>query len=942
MAQLVDRDAETAAIAAAVGDVREGEGRAVGVIGDAGLGKSALLDELVERAERAGMLVLRGRAAEHERDVPFGLVVDLLDDHVSTLHPRRIDELGAELAGVLPSVAAGRESTQRLADDAGPSERFRYHRALRSLIETLGREKPLAIVLDDLHWADAASLEWVLHLLRRWPRVPLLFAFGLRPVDPTAALLDAARSAPAFLRLELQPLRREAALTLLADLADGSARDRVIEDAAGNPLFLGELARAARGGSVSLPPTLVAAVQLETGALPPAARALLDGAAVAGDPFDPELAAAAADIDPRDALAPLDTIAASGVVRPMGEGRGFGFRHALVHRAIYDSAPAAWRLGAHERVASALEARGAAAAAIARHVEHAARPGDERAIEVLAAAARETTARSPATAARWYRAALGLVSADESERRVELLRPMALALASAGRAAESREALIETLDLLQGRPMSERLDVMVACIRQDALGGYYAAGRRRLAAAIAEAGPVEVAELSLAGGLLEYTAGRDESSMSWAEGAMASAAGGDDALAVSARGLIAVGALRMGHAERALESLAAAATQLDALSDSALAQRLDAATNVAVAQLMAQDSPAAIRACTRGLSVAAGTGQDLERLLLAMTRGVAHNGLMALEAADRDLEAAEEMVRLHGTSHMVFWVLSIRALALDMHGDAVAARKTAEEALGLAGGMEEGYITALGHTQAAAVFAESDPVRAVTQMQAGGGPTLERLDEVRRTALLVTLVQAALAAGRLGDAERAASALDEMARSGGVRLAPLRALRARAELAVAAGRSDEAGRLADQALTMIDDLDSGSDRTETRLIAGRALAAAGRRDEAIEQLQLAAAEAGAGSAHKLRDAAARELRRLGTRISAEARRAAGGARTVADLTERETEIAEMVASGSSNKQVAAALFLSEKTVESHLSRVYDKLGVRSRVELARQYESRAA
>lgn len=95
----------------------------------------------------------------------------------------------------------------------------------------------------------------------------------------------------------------------------------------------------------------------------------------------------------------------------------------------------------------------------------------------------------------------------------------------------------------------------------------------------------------------------------------------------------------------------------------------------------------------------------------------------------------------------------------------------------------------------------------------------------------------------------------------------------------------------------------------------------------------------AAAPNKLRDSAARELRKLGTRVSAESRRTAGAA-AGGELTDREREIAELVANGSSNKQVAAALFVSEKTVESHLSRVYDKVGVRSRVELAREYESR--
>ena len=121
------------------------------------------------------------------------------------------------------------------------------------------------------------------------------------------------------------------------------------------------------------------------------------------------------------------------------------------------------------------------------------------------------------------------------------------------------------------------------------------------------------------------------------------------------------------------------------------------------------------------------------------------------------------------------------------------------------------------------------------------------------------------------------------------------------------------------------------DATDARLLAGRALAAAGAVDEAKLVLQRVAADAGRGGALRLRDAAQRELRRLGTRVSAEGRRAAGGR-----LSEREQRIAELVAQGHSNKQVAGAVFLSEKTVQNTLTRVYAKLGVRSRTQLTRE------
>ena len=173
---LVGRDPVLASIDSVLQEAGRGESGVVALFGDAGIGKSALLGALEERAEAAGFLALTGRAAEHERDVPFGVVIDALDDHVATLHDRRIESLGperrGELAAVLPAVA---EQSIAPLEAAGPAERFRYHRALAALLDMLARERPLALVLDDVHWADDASVELILHLLRRPVRAPLLF-----------------------------------------------------------------------------------------------------------------------------------------------------------------------------------------------------------------------------------------------------------------------------------------------------------------------------------------------------------------------------------------------------------------------------------------------------------------------------------------------------------------------------------------------------------------------------------------------------------------------------------------------------------------------------------------------------------------------------------------------------------------------------------------------
>ena len=217
-------------------------------------------------------------------------------------------------------------------------------------------------------------------------------------------------------------------------------------------------------------------------------------------------------------------------------------------------------------------------------------------------------------------------------------------------------------------------------------------------------------------------------------------------------------------------------------------------------------------------------------------------------------------------------------------------------------------------------------------MVAGAGPRLELADPSWASSLLLVLVRAAIGAGRIEDAARCAA--DAVARTGGVPVGAVRAECCTAEVLLARGQATDALAVAEAAGAVAERIPAPLDAAEARLLSGRALAAAGDAERAKGVLQQIAAEAGRGGALRLRDTAARELRRLGTRVSAEGRRAAR-ATTSDALTARERRIAELVGEGRSNKQVARTLFLSEQTVANALTRVYAKLGVRSRTQLTR-------
>jgi DNA-binding CsgD family transcriptional regulator len=917
--ELAGRDRELQLAEETLDDVRRGSTRVLGVLGAAGIGKTALLAAIAERSRPHRPLVLRGRAVEHEREVPFGLAVDLLDEHVASVG---LAALPADLGAVLPA-AQGLGGSETI----GAGQRLRHHRAVRTMVELLGRERPLVLLLDDLHWADDASLELVLHLLHRPPAVAHLLVFAARPGAASARLLDAARHAPGFAELALEPLTEAASLDLVASVRDPAVRRRVVREAAGNPLFLHELTRAAGRPGPALPRTLAAAIGAELAALPPDARTLLDGAAVAGDPFDAELAAAATGL--RFAAAALDRLVAADLVRPTGDGRVFAFRHPLVHRAAYDAAPPGWRLEAHRRAADALARHCAVPAARAFHVARYARPGDESAIALLAQAAVAAAETAPASAAHWYGEALRLVAHDDRPRRAQLMAPMALALVTAGRLQEGREALVEALALLGPEPAPQRLELVIACAQVEAQLGGYAVARRRLLEAFEESPPESRAVVAFELATNAMMHNELEEVREWAERAARHAAG-EPLLGAGADALRALAAsLTTGAGDEAAGWLDRAVAQLGELDDETLAAHVNVPLHLGRAQLRLQRFADALATFDRALSVSLGSHQGQVLVHLRAVRAIARWQLLDLDGALEEVEAAEEGARLNGDSHQVVIAAWLRTMAHHHRGEADAAERAAEEFARLARAHPRSALIHNAACNVATIRIERDPERAVREMLAAAGQDLEHADHYWGCSLLLALVRASVAMGRLDDAERWAA--KAAARDCGLDLpaSDVRATLARAELLLAQGHARAAAEAARHAVAAADRIPAPIDAADALLLAGRALAVAGDVDEAKASLQRVAADAGRGGALRLRNAAQRELRRLGTRVSAESRRAVRG-----ELTERERSVAELVLLGHSNKQVAAALFLSEKTVQNTLTRIYAKVGVRSRTQLA--------
>ena len=245
-APLVGRAEELALLDGALADLTRGEWKAVELVGEPGIGKTRLLVELATRASVREHLVLAGAASELERDLPFQVFVNALDDYLRGLDPRLLDlldvDVRAELAHVFPALSPFAHANNAPQQH----ERYRTHRAVRELLERLTATRPLVLILDDLHWADPASVELLGSLLRRPPDAGVLIALAVRPEQLPARLkteLDHAHGTGTLARATLAALTRAQADEFLGPAIDRAMASTLFDASGGNPFYLEQLAR---------------------------------------------------------------------------------------------------------------------------------------------------------------------------------------------------------------------------------------------------------------------------------------------------------------------------------------------------------------------------------------------------------------------------------------------------------------------------------------------------------------------------------------------------------------------------------------------------------------------------------------------------------------------------------------------------------------------------
>ena len=952
----VGRESELELLDAALDALAESGLVCVALEGEPGIGKTRLLGELGDRAKARGCLVLAGSATEFERDLPFSVWVDALDGYVASqelgLHEAWDGEAVAELAGVLPSVArpARPGSANSVAD-----ERYRAHGAVRKLLELLASDRAVVLLLDDLHWSDGASIELLGGLLRRGPDADVLLALAFRPMQAPARL-SAAVSASVVRRIGLAQLNEAQASLLLGEL-DARSAAAIYRHGGGNPFYLEQLARAGEdatlvaspnGGAadeVGVPAAVIASLADELTSLSATERVFLEAAAVAGDPFEPDLAATIAELSAAEGLTALDALLALDLVRSTAVPRRFVFRHTLVRRAVYESALGGWRLAAHARAAAELAARGAAAGERAHHVEQSAEQGNEAAIELLLEAGAAAAPRAPAVAVRWFQATLRLLRAADAERQVDVRVALASALRAVGELEQCRSTLLEAIDLLPVGASERRVELTAWCAATEHWLGRHEDAHQRLLRAwedlpdrsTAAAAALEI-ELAVDG---LYELDFEQTAEMGHQALATSRALGDRALIAAAASAFCLGETVAGRIDRALECREAARAEVDSLADEELAPRLEALYYLGWAETYLERYADGIGRFERGLEIARATGDG--RLVIPMMLGKN----FALEMTGRLVEGLEccetglEAARLSASPHELYRALFELGWTLYYSGDLDGAIAAFEESLRvdrrLAGGTIPNGGGGPGWGLGVAWFDAGEVERGRKILLELGGEDVARTMPVERCFDWESLTAVELAVGNTDAAEAYALRAEEEAAQLGLQLPAALAGRARAAVLLAGDEPAAAAVVAARSADAAEAIGAQLHVALSRSLQGRALAAAGEREEAVAVLRRAERELDECGSLRVREETRRELRRLGARVEARGP-ASGGDSGFASLTKRELEIATLATDRKTNREIAAELFLSGKTVESHMRHIFQKLGVSSRVEVARAIE----
>ncbi|WP_067479384.1 helix-turn-helix transcriptional regulator [Nocardia amamiensis] len=948
--KLVGRALEQTNMQQVLDSALAGSAGALAVLGEPGIGKTRMLGELCKRAAAAGFDVLVGRGSEFEREVPYGLVVEALDERFGVLEAEVIEDMGpdrlAELAAVLPSLSGRGGRFASLLE----VERFEFYRAVRSTFERVVRGRPLLLALDDVHWADPASVELISHLLRR--SVPgMVLALAYRPKQAPGALLGAVEQATRegfFHELELAPLTVVEAADLLGQRPGSELLRSLHAESGGNPFYLEQLARMARLDSAAprqeawverdretdISATLRVTLDSELAVLPAGTVTVLQAAAVAGDPFDVDLVAEVAATDTILVSEYLDALATADVIRGTDVAGTFRFRHPIVRRVVYNGTLPGWRFGAHKRAARALARRGASLGVQAHHVARSASVGDEQAVAVLTEAGQAAVARAPAAAADWFDAALRLLpETGEFDRRLSLVISLASALASSGNLRDSRTVLERALEFLPVDALDDRVRIIRMIVRVDHGLGHAEEARRLIVRALEHAATSSADAIALRLELAQnhlmmhqWEQAVDTTAQARAQAQTLS----DPSLLLAATATLAWFTSYQGAFGEAQELIELAAEGIDARDVNLTPEMLEGLADLVFAELFTDRFRAAARHAQLGLRVSRSTGHGYAFSRFAIGAAASKLFLGQLHDAKRAAETAIEATLLLDNDQLLSTAQTAQCWVEAMRGDLSAALTAGRAAVRIVDRLPDTFFGWLARAcYGEALIEAGETERGCEAILSAGGSGFADLPPGNAMYWHQALITAELSAGRVEAAQSIAQRMENIA------LLPSRegnASFARARIHLAKGDFMTAAAFAQKAVQCFDSVEMCVWSARSRLLAGRSLGQANRSEAAIRELELAHGTFADAGAERLRDEAAQVLRTMGRRVRRQT--TVDEPTDSANLTDRERSIAARVVQGYTNREIAAELFVSPKTVEKHIARIFAKLGISSRAGVA--------
>ena len=933
---LVGRDGEVAVLGEAAERARAGRGSLVLLAGEAGVGKTVLSRYAL------GASGLRGfeAAARQAGTAPYGQLVAVLRAH------RRHNPDAPDVDAVLAKLANAPDR-----DHAAVLERL-----AATFVSACG-EQATGVLLDDLQWADEGTLELMVALAPLVENAPVLVIGTYRSDEltrthPLRRLRSELRRQRRLHEIPMGPLpARETGVLLERVCGDRVAESLVavvLDRTAGVPFFVEELGAAllaggrlrARSGGLELrgpeelplPDNIRDAVLLRAAGLDDATHAALGVAAALGQRFDPELAAALSGLD----AWPSDALRRGVVVEDSGEW--LAFRHDLVREAFYDAVPWAQRPGLHRQIAERLQERGAPLATVAQHWADGREP--DRARRAFLRAAEEFCAvYACRDGARAIRGALHLwpEGAEESDR-LDALEQLGVAARRAGDLTGSVRAWREA-----------------------------ASGRR----ARGEPGPL--------GDALRGCAGVLELQGRWEE-AIETRQQAAEAFAEAAR-----------PADAANERLAAAAHLRSAASFRASLMMLERAKAEAI-EAQRPDIEARVLGLEGNVRArmgegAAAVGLVQTALALALERELAGAAAEVYQRLADSYEHAGEYQAARATYKAAFGYCSTNALepmsqlclacltvVLRQAGDWAQAASLCRQVLESPATTPHGHAVASGtlglilalrgqHQSARPLLLESATVArrielAAMELLSGWG--LAVLDQARSAAAAAERCRVVLerwqateerhyvvsplrwAATVFAEADEPAAlrgctaALTQIAADTGQDEAASAVAHALGEIALLSGDNDQAATHFQHAVNLLAELAAPLERLESQRRGAAALAAAGRREDAVESLVAAHRTARRLGARPLTERLARGLQALGAQADRRLGRLAAAQARQGGLTRRELDVLRLVATGRTDREIARELFLSHRTVEHHVRSIRMKLDCRSRTEAARR------